>query len=69
MKEKTIISRLTKLIVVLLIILLCAISFLGIHQRDLNGWKNILPDYVLGTELGEARSFNFEISDDTARAV
>ena len=65
MKEKTIISGLTKLIVVLLIILLCAISFLGIHQRDLNGWKNILPDYVLGTELGEARSFNFEISDDT----
>ena len=65
MKEKTIISRLTKLIVVLLIILLCAISFLGIHQRNLNGWKNILPDYVLGTELGEARSFNFEPSTDT----
>ena len=65
MKEKTILSVLRKLIVVLLILLLCAISFLGIHKRHLNGWENILPDYVFGKELGEARTFNFEVSSET----
>ena len=30
-----------------LIILVSLISFLGIHKKNLNGWRNILPEYTL----------------------
>lgn len=65
MEKKTIISGLTKLIVILLIVLICAISFLGIYKKNLNKWENMLPDYTFSKELGEARTFGFEVSTAT----
>lgn len=64
MKKKTLKNALAKLIVVLLIVLVSLISFLGIHKRNLNTWKSILPDYQFSKELSEIRTF--EISVDTS---
>ena len=65
MEKKSILSGLTKLIVILLIILISAISFLGVYKKNLNKWDNMLPDYNLSKELGEARTFGFEVSTAT----
>lgn len=65
MEKKSILSGLTKLIVILLIILISAISFLGVYKKNLNRWDNMLPDYNLSKELGEARTFGFEVSTAT----
>ena len=63
MKKKTLKNALVKLIVILLIVLVSLISFLGIHKRNLNKWKNILPEYQFGKELSEIRTFTFTVDD------
>lgn len=63
MKKKTLKNALVKIIVVLLIVLVSLISFLGIHKRNLNKWKNILPEYQFGKELSEIRTFTFTVDD------
>lgn len=65
MEKKSILGGLTKLIVILLIILISAISFLGVYKKNLNKWENMLPDFNLSKELGEARTFGFEVSKKT----
>ena len=40
----------------LVLILITAISFVGIYSKNLNSVKNLLPDYKLGTDLYGARN-------------
>lgn len=65
MKKKILKNALAKLIVVLLIVLVSLISFLGIHKRNLNTWKSILPDYQFSKELSEIRTFEFSVDTST----
>ena len=65
MKKKTLKNALAKLIVVLLIVLVSLISFLGIHKRNLNTWKSILPYYQFSKELSEIRTFEFSVDTST----
>ena len=65
MKKKTLKNAVAKLIVVLLIVLVSLISFLGIHKRNLNTWKSILPDYQFSKELSEIRTFEFSVDTST----
>lgn len=65
MEKKTLTNILTKGIIILLIILISLISFLGIHKKNLNGWKNILPEYTLSKELSNIRTFVFSIDSST----
>ena len=45
--------------------LVSLISFLGIHKRNLNTWKSILPDYQFSKELSEIRTFEFSVDTST----
>jgi len=64
-KKKTLTNILTKGITILLIILVSLISFLGIHKKNLNGWRNILPEYTLSKELSNIRTFVFSVDTST----
>ena len=44
-------GTLKKVLAILVILLLCLVSFGGIYVKDRNVFKNILPDYVLGMDL------------------
>lgn len=65
MKKKANNGVLGKIIVILLIVLISIISFLGIHKKNLNKWDDVIPEFILGKDLGEARIFNFEVSSET----
>jgi len=64
-KSKTLTRVLTKTIAILIILLISLISFLGIHKKELNNWKNILPDYQLSKELSNIRIFSFTVDKST----
>ena len=51
--------------IILLIILLSLVSFLGIYQKKLNKYVNILPEYKLGTEFVGERVIKTEVSVGT----
>ena len=65
MKKETLNNMLVKIIAILVIILICLVSFCGIYKRDLNNWKNILPKFVLSKELSQARNFEFIVDKST----
>ena len=65
MKKETLNNILVKIIAILVIILICLVSFCGIYKRDLNTWKNILPKFVLSKELSQARNFEFTVDKST----
>ena len=67
MKANKAIKNLTILIVILLIAVLSCISFFGILKKDLNTWKNIIPEYSFSKEIeGEGiSSFTFYVDDST----
>lgn len=65
MKKKTLTNVLFKLIVVLAIVLVSLISFLGMYRRNLNDWKNLLPEYRFSKELSEIRNFGFVVDKST----
>lgn len=44
-------GTLKKVLAILIIILLCLVSFGGIYKKDKGTFKNILPEYVLGMDL------------------
>ncbi len=65
MKKGTLNNILVKAIAILIIILVSIVSFCGIHKRDLNIWKNILPEYELSKELSNTRTFEFTVDQST----
>lgn len=52
---------LLKAIAVLAIVLISLISFLGIHERNLNNWVNTIPEYQFSKELGQTRIYGFSV--------
>lgn len=53
------------ILLVLIIVLIAAVSFVGILRRNLNSWENILPDYELSRELDKMRVLTFSVDDST----
>lgn len=68
MKKSNLTNVLIKVIAVLAIVLVSLISFFGMYKRNLNFWENILPEYNLSKDLGEARTFGFIVDDSTKAA-
>ena len=75
-------GSLKSILAILVIILLCLVSFGGIYAKDKNIMKNILPEYVLGMDLDtntvikldvvkdeDDSSENIEESDETEEDV
>ncbi len=62
MKKKTLTNILTKGITIILIILVKLNIILRIHKKNLNGWRNILPEYTLSkVKLSNIRTFVFSV--------
>ena len=61
MKGKT----LKKITVILLVLLICLISFAGIYAKDLNKIVNIIPEYKVGMDFGEIREVRLNICEET----
>lgn len=68
MKQQKTTKILEMVLLILVIVLISAISFLGILHQDLNAWKNVIPDYELGRELSKMRVLTFSV-DDTVEEV
>lgn len=54
-------NTLKTITLVLIILLICLISFVGIYQKKLNRWENILPEYQLGMDFGGARAVRLDV--------
>ncbi len=65
MKKKEQKGILKRVVALLIVLLMCLVSFFGIYKRDLNGWKNVLPDYEVSKELTGSRNFSFVVDDST----
>ncbi|MBR4261345.1 MAG: hypothetical protein IKQ33_05305 [Clostridia bacterium] len=62
-------GTLKKVLAILVILLLCLVSFGGIYVKDRNVFKNILPDYVLGMDLDTNTILKLDVdksADETA---
>lgn len=57
-----------KILIVLIIIAICLISFVGIFVKDKNTRKNIIPEYLLGMNLNGSRVVKL-VADDTTNEV
>ncbi len=57
-------GSLKSILAILVIILLCLISFGGIYVKNKNVMKNILPDYNLGMDLDTNTIFKLEVVKD-----
>ena len=49
----------------LVIILISIIAFVGIYKLNLNSFKNIVPDYQFGMEIGGTRELRFKVDTDS----
>ena len=58
-------NYLRTLAIILIIILLSLISFVGIYQKKLNKYENVIPDYETGMEFGKRRSIILKVDDST----
>ncbi len=54
-------NMLKRTAIILIIILICFISFIGIYQKKLNKMENIIPEYLLGMEYGEKRVVRLDV--------
>ena len=61
--------KLKSLIIILIVILLSLISFVGIYSKKSGTYKNILPEYVKGSNLTGKRITNLKPSEDTERKI
>ncbi len=62
MKAQKIISTIT---IILLVLIITAISFLGIYKKEEYKVSNLVPDYLLGMEFTESRVVSLEIDKET----
>lgn len=58
-----------KILVVLVILAICLISFVGIYKKDKNQMVEVLPEYQLGMDLNGAREVVLKVSDDTNEVI
>ena len=62
MKQNNFLRILT---IILIIVLLSIISFIGVYQKELNQYENILPEYKTGMEFGKRRSVILKVDNST----
>lgn len=62
MKQNNFLRILT---IILIIVLLSIISFIGVYQKELNQYENILPEYKIGMEFGKRRSVILKVDNST----
>ena len=55
---------LKKVTIILLVLLICLVSFVGIYGKELNKMVNIMPDYKVGMDFGEIRGIRLNVSDE-----
>lgn len=58
-----------KVLIILIIVAICLISFVGIYKKDKTQMNNILPDYVLSMNLSGAREVVLKPSEDTQEVI
>lgn len=68
MKQQKTTKKLEILLIALVLVLVCAISFFGIRVKDLNNWKDKLPEFEFGKELSSMRILTFSVDDSTKEA-
>lgn len=69
MKEKNKGNSLKKVLIFLLIVLVSMISFAGIYVKDGNQMKNIIPEYLIGSDLEGYRVLRINVSDETEEII
>ena len=52
-------------LITLIMVLICLIGFGGIYVQKKGKFKNIIPDYELGTKIEGLRETTFKIDDST----
>ena len=62
-------NRLLKALIILIIIAICLISFVGIFVKDNNQRINILPDYLLSTNLSGARVAKLDVDTSSNEVI
>lgn len=65
MKNKKTTKILEMILLILIIALVTLVSFFGLLYRDLNLWKNVVPDYSFGKDLGKMRILSFSVDTST----
>lgn len=65
MKEKNKGNNLKKVLIFFVIVLVSLISFAGIYVKDGNQMKNIIPEYLIGSDLEGYRTVRIKVSDET----
>lgn len=58
-----------KILIILIIIAICLISFVGIYKKDKFNMENVLPDYMLSMNLSGAREVILKFSDETEEVI
>lgn len=54
---------------ILVIILICVISFAGMYTKKAASYESILPEYILDSEFTGKRISYFKVSDDTEQKI
>ena len=65
MKEKRKGNHLKTILIVLIIVLISLISFVGIYIQDKNRMANIIPDYIIGTDVEGYRVVSLNVDNST----
>ncbi len=65
MKEKRKGNHLKTVLIVLIIVLISLISFVGIYIQDKNRMANIIPDYIIGTDVEGYRVVSLNVDNST----
>lgn len=65
MKEKRKGNHLKTILIVLIIVLISLISFVGIYIQDKNRMANIIPDYIIGSDVEGYRVVSLNVDNST----
>lgn len=69
MKEKNKGNKLKTILIILLIILISMISFVGIYVKDGNKMKDIIPEYLIGSDLQGYRVLTLKVDNSTKEVI
>ena len=67
--EKISIALLGKILTVILMVLICCISFGGIYVADRNKTKNLIEDYKFGNDLYGSRNIVIKVSNKASEST
>ncbi len=58
-------NTLLKVLIILVILAICLISFVGVFTKNKNSMVSVLPDYILSMNLNDSREVSLKVSEDT----